>query len=85
MQIGLLGGVHAGMSEALGDAGDRDAGEQEKRRMGVTQPVNRDDGYAGSLAMAFQHAVRGGVVDLPFHKDWLIMGKSLGEFGKLDD
>ena len=85
VQVGLLGGVHAGVSKTLGDAGDGDAGEQEQRCVGVAQPVHGDDGNAGALAVAFQHAVRGGVVDLPFHKDWLILGKSLGEFGKLDD
>lgn len=52
---------------------------------GYGAAVHGDDGDAGALAVAFQHAVRGGVVDLPLHENRLIVGKPFGEFGKLDD
>ena len=53
VQVSLLRGVHAGVPEALGDAGDGDAGEQEQRCVGVAQSMHGDDGHVGSLAMAF--------------------------------
>ena len=53
--------------------------------MGMAQPVHGDDGDAGALAVAFQHAVRGGVVDFSFHENRLIAGKPFGELGELND
>ena len=58
MQIGLLGGVHAGMSEALGDAGDRDAGEQEQRRMGVPLRYNYDKPEKPRISRVFGYLAR---------------------------
>ena len=57
VQVGFLGGVHARMAEALGDARDGHAGKQQQRRMRVPQAVHRDDRYPSVFAMPRERRV----------------------------
>ena len=57
VQVGFLGGVHARMAEAFGDARDGHAGKQQQRRMRVPQAVYRDDRHPGVFAMPREYCV----------------------------
>lgn len=85
VKICLLRCGHAGMAESSCDAGDRDAGEQQNRSMGVPQSVNRDNGDSGLLAPACQDAVHCGVVHFPAGEQRGGFRRIPHELGELDN
>ena len=64
MEIGLLGGCHAGVSQSSGNTRNRHAGEKQQGGVGVAQTVDRNDRDIAPLAVAAQNIIDGGVVDL---------------------
>lgn len=73
MEIGLLGGCHAGVSQSSGNTRNRHTGEKQQGGVGVAQTVDGNDRNIAPLAMAAQNIIDGGVVDLAIHKNRLIV------------
>lgn len=85
MEIGLLGGCHAGVSQSSGNTRNRHTGEKQQGGVGVAQTVDGNDRNIAPLAMAAQNIIDGGVVDLAIHKNRLIVRQTFYKLGKTDN